>query len=172
MSGQARGILQAVGRRLEDTRDLLDAAMEQATAFERSLRGHEDIVNDLRWDAAKILLDPNSSRSTLRAVQAGAQQLTEQLRHTDRLIGALGAASTDPAHATGVAILSSRAETADHPGRDRQTLGTLRSALHRPSGNSQVCTRCHGLSVRHTVYYTHRTWHGGSRCRDVAMVTM
>jgi hypothetical protein len=22
----------------------------------------------------------------------------------------------------------------------------------------------------HTVYYTHRTWHGGSRCRDVAMV--
>ena len=29
----------------------------------------------------------------------------------------------------------------------------------------------HGLSVRHTVYYTHRTWHGDSRCRDVAMVT-
>jgi len=131
MSEQARGILQAVGRRLDDTRDLLDAAMEQATALERSLRDHEDTVNDLRWDAAKILLDPNSSRSTLRAVQAGAQQLTEQLRHsthaaatihdkleaagqhlrhTDRLIGALGAASTDPAHATGVAILSSRAE--------------------------------------------------------------
>lgn len=131
MSEQARGILQAVGRRLDDTRDLLDAAMEQATALERSLRDHEDTVNDLHGDAAKILLDPNSSRSTLRAVQAGAQQLTEQLRHsthaaatihdkleaagqhlrhTDRLIGALGAASTDPAHATGVAILSSRAE--------------------------------------------------------------
>jgi len=70
MSEQARGILQAVGRRLDDTRDLLDAAMEQATALERSLRDHEDTVNDLRWDAAKILLDPNSSRSTLRAVQA------------------------------------------------------------------------------------------------------
>jgi len=53
MSKQARGILQAVGRRLDDTRDLLDAAMEQATALERSLRDHEDTVNDLRWDAAR-----------------------------------------------------------------------------------------------------------------------
>jgi len=96
MSEQARGILQAVGRRLDDTRDLLDAAMEQATALERSLRDHEDTVNDLHWDAAKIH----------DKLQAAGQHL----RHTDRLIGALGAASTDPAHATGVAILSSRAE--------------------------------------------------------------
>jgi len=29
MSEQPRGILQAVGRRLDDTRDLLEAAMEQ-----------------------------------------------------------------------------------------------------------------------------------------------
>ena len=41
MSEQPRGILQAVGRRLDDTRDLLEAAMEQATALERSLRDHE-----------------------------------------------------------------------------------------------------------------------------------
>ncbi len=41
MSDQTRDIVQAVGRRLDDARDLLDAAVEQATALERSLRGHK-----------------------------------------------------------------------------------------------------------------------------------
>ena len=46
MSVQARGILQAVGQPLDDTADLLDAAMGQATAHQRSLREDADTVND------------------------------------------------------------------------------------------------------------------------------
>ena len=131
MSDQPREILHAVTRRLDDTADLLDAAMEQATALERSLRKHEYAINDLHWDTAKILLDPNPDRPSLRAVQAGAEQLAEQLRHstptavqihetlraagqhlqhTDRLIGALAGTSDSVDHAAEVGILSSRAE--------------------------------------------------------------
>ncbi len=126
MSDQTRDVLLAVGRRLDDARDLLDAAAEQATVLERSLRGHEYAINDLHWDAAKVLLDPEPTRPAMRAVQVGAEQLLEQLRdsttiadqlrdtlsaagqqlrHTDRLIGALGAASLDPVHAVEVATL-------------------------------------------------------------------
>jgi len=129
MSDQTRDVLLAVGRRLDDARDLLDAAAEQATVLERSLRGHEYAINDLHWDAAKVLLDPEPTRPAMRAVQVGVEQLLEQLRdsttiadqlrdtlsaagqqlrHTDRLIGALGAASLDPVHAVEVATLFGR----------------------------------------------------------------
>ena len=137
MSDQTRDIVQAVGRRLDDARDLLDAAVEQATALERSLRGHENTVNDVHWDAAKLLLEPQPGRPTLHLVHTKAADLADQLRHstttadqihdkliaagqqlqhTDRLIGALAAdstdstESTDPERATAVAALSSRAE--------------------------------------------------------------
>ncbi len=131
MSDQPREILHAVTRQVDDTADLLAAAMEQATALEQSLRKHEYAINDLHWDTAKTLLEPNPSRPTLRAVQAGAEQLTEQLRHsthtavqihdtlqaagqhlqhTDRLIGALAGTSDSVDHAAEVGILSSRAE--------------------------------------------------------------
>lgn len=131
MNDQTRDILHAVGRRLDDARDLKDAAVEHSTALERSLGGHEYAVNDLHWDAAKVLLDPEPHRPALRAVRTGAEQLLERLRdstmaadqihdmllaggqhlrHIDRLLGALGAASTEPAHAAEVAALSSRAQ--------------------------------------------------------------
>jgi len=129
VSDQTRDIIQAVGRRLDDARDLLDAAVEQTAALERSLRKHEYTVNDVHWDAAKLLLEPQPGRPTLHLVHAKAEDLAEQLRHstaaaeqihdklsaagqqlqhTDRLIGALAAA--DPDHAAAVAALSSRAE--------------------------------------------------------------
>lgn len=134
MSDQTRDILHAVGRRLDDARDLLDAAAEQAAALERSLHAHEYAVNNVHWDVAKLLLEPQPGRPTLRLVHAKAEDLADQLRHsttaadqihdklsaagqhlqhTDRLIGALAADtidSTDPAHAAAVAALSSRAE--------------------------------------------------------------
>jgi len=130
VSDQTRDILHAIGRRLDDARELLDAAVARSTALERNLRGHEYAVNDLHWDAAKVLLDPDPDRPALRAVRTGAEQLLEQLRdstiaadqihdqlsaagghlrHTDRLIGALGA-STHPVHAGQVAALANRAE--------------------------------------------------------------
>ncbi len=131
MSDQTRDILLAAGRRLDDARDLLDAAMEQTTALERSLREHEYAINDLHWDTAKVLLEPEPSRHALRTVQTAADHLVEQLhhgsivadrihdslsaggrhlQHTDRLLGALSAASDDPLHAAGVARLTGRAD--------------------------------------------------------------
>ena len=60
MSAQALGILHAVDRRLDDTRDLPDAARKQATGPERSLRDHKYTVNDLHWNAASPRFCANS----------------------------------------------------------------------------------------------------------------
>ena len=63
MSAQALGILHAVDRRLDDTRDLPDAAKEQGTGLERSLRDHEYTVNDLHWNAASPSRAKNAAKA-------------------------------------------------------------------------------------------------------------
>ena len=65
MSAQALGILHAVDRRLDDTRDLPDAARKQATGPERSLRDHKYTVNDLHWNAAS----PSRARNAAKAAR-------------------------------------------------------------------------------------------------------
>ena len=69
MSVQARGILRAVGRPLDDTADLLDAAMEQATALQRSLRENAYTVNDCtgtppRWRPTPARTSGNDEGNT------------------------------------------------------------------------------------------------------------
>jgi len=115
VSDQTRNIVQAVGRRLHEARELLDAAAEQTAALQRSMRQHDYALN---WEAAQALLDSGPNRPAWSAFQGGPEHLLEQLRdsttsaarlhdtlsaagrqlqHTDRLIGAL-----DPANPNNV----------------------------------------------------------------------
>src|SRR5690349_8435920 len=83
--------LREITRRLDDTQDLLEAAVQHLTTLEDRLRRHDYAVNDLRWDAARILASdrrpdadcpaglPESDR-TLRVVQDGSERLIEDLR--------------------------------------------------------------------------------------------
>jgi len=110
--------LQAITRRLDDTQDLLEAAVQHLSTLEDRLRRHDYAINDLHWDAARILTSDNpdaattpQSDQTLRAVQDGGDQLVQDLRtstaaattghtlltsagrqvgHAQRLIGELG----------------------------------------------------------------------------------
>lgn len=111
--------LQAITRRLDDTQDLLEAAVQHLSTLEDRLRRHDYAINDLHWDAARILTSDNpdaattpEGHQTLRAVQDGGDHLVQDLRtstaaastghtlltsagrqvgHAQRLIGELGA---------------------------------------------------------------------------------
>ena len=139
-AGDLSQTLQAITRRLDDTRDLLEAAVQHLTTLEERLRRHDYAINDLHWDAARILTsdDPDAAGTpeadrTLRAVQDGSEQLVQdlrtsaaaattghtllagagwQLRHAHRLIGELG--DVDEVNgdglATEVAVLATRTE--------------------------------------------------------------
>ncbi len=124
--------LETIGRILDESRDLLDTAMERNTGVEASLRRAEYQTRDLQWDAAKILLDHDPARPAIRTVQAGGEQVpTEVLRHTQAqaedlrdtlrqarrhlehatpLVTELTGATTDPEHAVGAAMLATRLE--------------------------------------------------------------
>ncbi len=110
--------LQAITRRLDDTQDLLEAAVQHLSTLETRLKRHDYAINDLHWDAARILSSDNpkaattpEGHQTLRAVQDGSDQLVQDLRtsaaaastghtlltsagrqlgHAQRLIGELG----------------------------------------------------------------------------------
>jgi len=120
-----------IGRILDESRDLLDNAMERGTGVERSLRRAEYQTRDLQWDAAKILLDRDPARPAMRTVQAGGDQLVTDLRHTQAqaedlrdtlrqarrhlehatpLVTQLTGATTDPEHAVAAAMLATRLE--------------------------------------------------------------
>ncbi len=79
MTEQGPEILRAVGRRLDETRALLDAAMERSAALERSLHSHEYDISDLRWEAAKGLLTPSENGLTMRGIHQRAETLGEQI---------------------------------------------------------------------------------------------
>jgi hypothetical protein len=77
--------LHAITRRLDDTRDLLEAAVQHLTTLEDRLKRH-NAINDLHWDAARILTSDNPDAATtpdghrtLRAVQDGSDQLVQDL---------------------------------------------------------------------------------------------
>jgi hypothetical protein len=128
--------LQAITRRLDDTQDLLEAAVQHLTTLEGRLKRHDYAIHDLHWDAARILSDdagaadtPEGDR-TLRAIQDGSDQLLQdlrgsaagattghtlltaagrQLRHARRLIAELGEVPGE-ALAADVAVLATRTE--------------------------------------------------------------
>ncbi len=123
--------LETIGGILDESRDLLDTAMERNTGVERSLRRAEYQTRDLQWDAAKILLDRDPARPAMRTVQAGGDQLLTDLRHTQTqaedlrdtlrqarrhlehatpLVTQLTGATTDPEHAVAAAMLATRLE--------------------------------------------------------------
>ncbi len=129
-AGTARR-LETIGRILDESRDLLDTAMERNTSVERSLRRAEYQTRDLQWDAAKILLDHDPARPAMRTVQTGGDQLVTDLRHTQAqaedlrdtlrqarrhldhatpLVTELTGATTDPEHAVAAAMLATRLE--------------------------------------------------------------
>ncbi len=110
--------------RLDDTRDLLEIATQHLTALETRVKRHDCPVNDLHWDAARILTSDTpdfvatpAGQRALRAVQDGSQQLASEIRssggfaesthellsnasrqltHLDRLIGALRTTDGEP----------------------------------------------------------------------------
>lgn len=116
-AGDVPEVLQAITLRIDDTRDLLEVAAQHLTILEGRVRGHDYAINDLHWDAARILTsgdDPYiatpTGRTTVRAVQDGSQELALEIRrsaatagtahgqltqasreltHVDRLLGAL-----------------------------------------------------------------------------------
>ncbi len=110
--------LQAITRRLDDTQDLLEAAVQHLSTLETRLMRHDYAIHDLHWDAARILTSDNPDAATtpeghraLRAVLDGSDELVHDLRtsaaaattghtlltsagrqvgHAQRLIGELG----------------------------------------------------------------------------------
>jgi ABC-type transporter Mla subunit MlaD len=129
-AGTARR-LETIGRILDESRDLLDTALERNTGVEQSLRRAEYQTRDLQWDAAKILLDDDPARPAMRTVQAGGDQLVTDLRHTQAqaedlrdtlrqarrhldhatpLVTELTGATRDPEHAVAAAMLATRLE--------------------------------------------------------------
>lgn len=123
--------LETIGRILDESRDLLDTALERGTSVEAALRRAEHETRDLQWDAAKILLDRDPSRPAVRAVQAGGDQLVTDLRHLQAraedlhdtlrqagrhlapaapLVTELTGATRDPGQAVAAAMLATRLE--------------------------------------------------------------
>ena len=133
-------ILTALAGRLDDTRDLLEVATTHLRALAEQVKRHEYTINDLHWDAARILTSDNpdaattpEGHQTLRAVQDGSDQLVQDMRtsaaaastghtlltsagrqvgHAQRLIGELGELGGPGREilAAEVAVLATRTE--------------------------------------------------------------
>ena len=56
--------LKAITRRLDDTQDLLEAAVQHLGTLETRLTRHDYAIHDLHWDAARILTSDNSDAAT------------------------------------------------------------------------------------------------------------
>jgi len=74
-SPDAQQRLETVGRILDESRDLLDVALDRNTTVEHGLRRADQQTRDLQWDAAKILLDNDPARPAMRTVQEVGDQL-------------------------------------------------------------------------------------------------
>lgn len=74
--------LETIGRILDESRDLLDTAVDRHTSLEASLRRADYQTRDLQWDAAKAPLDDDPSQPAMRTVEAAGNQLIGDLRRT------------------------------------------------------------------------------------------
>jgi len=81
-SPDAQQRLETVGRILDESRDLLDVALDRNTTVEHGLRRADQQTRDLQWDAAKILLDNDPARPAMRTVQQVGDQLVTDLRRS------------------------------------------------------------------------------------------
>lgn len=81
-SPDAQQRLETVGRILDESRDLLDVALDRNTTVEHGLRRADQQTRDLQWDAAKILLDNDPARPAMRTVQEVGDQLVTDLRRS------------------------------------------------------------------------------------------
>ncbi len=61
-SSDAQQRLEAIGRILDESQDLLDVALDRNTDVEQALRRAEQQTRDLQWDAAKLLLEAYPAR--------------------------------------------------------------------------------------------------------------
>lgn len=118
--GDVPEALQAITRRLDDTQDLLEAAVQHLSTLEDRLKRHDYAINDLHWDAARILTSDNlyaaaslKGHQTLRAVQDGSDQLILDLR------------TSAAAASTGHTLLTSAGRQVGHAQRLITELGEL-----------------------------------------------
>ena len=112
--------LKAITRRLDDTQDLLEAAVQHLGTLETRLTRHDYAIHDLHWDAARILTSDNPDAATtpegdqtLRAVQDGSDQLVQDLR------------TSAAAASTGHTLLTSAGRQVGHAQRLISELGEL-----------------------------------------------
>ncbi len=82
-------VLQAITLRLDDTRDLLEVATQHLTVLQERVKRHDYAINDLHWDAARILTSGDNptivtptERATVRAVQDGSKELAGEIRRS------------------------------------------------------------------------------------------
>ncbi len=118
--------LQAITRRLDDTQDLLEAAVQHLSTLETRLMRHDYAIHDLHWDAARILTSDNPNAAdtpeglqTMRAVKDGSDQLVQDLR------------TSAAAASTGHTLLTSAGRQVGHAQRligDLRDLGDLGGA--------------------------------------------
>ena len=88
-------ILTAIADRLDNTRDLLEVATTHLRALEEEVKRHEYTINDLHWDAARILTSDTPQAVTgpagqraLRAVQLGTEELAQDIQRSTTTAGA------------------------------------------------------------------------------------
>jgi hypothetical protein len=87
-------ILTVIGGRLDDTRDLLEVATTHLRALGEQVKRHEYTINDLHWDAARILTSDSpeavtggSGQRALRAVQVGTEELAREIQRSGATAG-------------------------------------------------------------------------------------
>lgn len=88
-------ILTTIAGRLDDTRDLLEGATTHLRALEEQVKRHEYTINDLHWDAARILTSDTPEAVTgpagqraLRAVQLSTEDLAQDIQRSTATAGA------------------------------------------------------------------------------------
>ena len=88
-------VLTALAGRLDDTRDLLEVATTHLRALAEQVKRHEYTINDLHWDAARILTSDtpeavtgSAGQRALRAVQLGTEDLVQGIQRSTATAGA------------------------------------------------------------------------------------
>lgn len=88
-------ILTTIAGRLDGARDLLEVATAHLRELEERVKRHEYTINDLHWDAARILTSDTpqevagvSGQRALRAVQIGTEELAQDIQRSTATAGA------------------------------------------------------------------------------------
>lgn len=163
--------LQQISTRLDGARDLLEVATDRLGTLEQHVKRHEHTLNDLHWDAARILTrdtpDPaegGAGGRALRAVQVGAEELAqavqrsardtrtthqmlteagEELTGVARLIRELGTDQGDPLPTSVVVDLTALAGRAERLSLLVDVATPIAERVH------QQLTEAHGLLEQH-----------------------